>query len=274
MPRPQVSILMYHALVERHEPYMAAIHVEIPRFVEQMAWLAASGLPVVPLQEALTRLRQPTAEAAPAVALTFDDGYLSLYAHARPILQQYGFPATLFLTTGAVGAPSYASLPEFASSAPTGDRPLRWDELRDLATAGWAIESHGCTHRPLAALTAEELAAELQRSRAAIAQGVGSHTSLYAFPYGSYNRHTLRALAPAGYQAGFSVHGGPAVPSSDVLRLPRIEVTAACDLAAFQQKVLTGYASPAEQQRAQLRNWAYKVPLMKDWLKKALPRLN
>lgn len=268
----QVSILMYHALVERHEPYMASVHVERAHFAAQMAWLAASGHRVVPLREVPALLRQPAGEARPAVALTFDDGYRSLYTHALPLLAQQGFAATLFLTTATVGQPSYASQGEFARSAPHGDRPLSWAEVRELAAAGWAIESHGCTHRPLASLPRAQLAAELRQSQAAIARHLGGRAAtFYAFPYGSYDRRTLRALPATGYQAGFSVHPGLAGPASDLRRLPRIELTASCDLATFQQKVATGYASRAEQRRSRLRDWAYKSPAVKDWLQKLLP---
>jgi peptidoglycan/xylan/chitin deacetylase (PgdA/CDA1 family) len=269
-----VSILMYHALVPRYAPYMAAVHVEQARFAEQMAWLAASGLRVLPLAEALATLHAPAAgpDARPVVALTFDDGYASLYTHARPVLAQHGFAATLFLTTSPVGQPSYASLPEFARSAPLGDRPLTWPELRALAAAGWSIESHGCTHRPLDALPASQLAAELRQSRAIIARQVGRMPAFYAFPYGRYDRHALRALASLGYQAGFAVHTGQAAPGSDHRRLPRVELTAACDLPTFRQKVLTGYASPAAAQRARLRDWAYRVPVVKDALLGVLAR--
>lgn len=273
MQHPQVSILMYHALVERPAPYLAPVHVEVARFAEQMAWLAASGHRVVPLAAVPALLCQGgVGDARPAVALTFDDGYRSLYTQARPILAQYGFVATLFLTTAAVGEPSYAGQPPaFAQSAPLGDPPLTWAELRQLQAAGWRIESHGCTHRPLAALPPAELARELQQSRAAIARHLDRAPAFFAFPYGSYDRRTLRALAPAGYQAGFSVHTGPATPASDPRRLPRIELTAATDLATFQRQVATGYASRAGQHRARLRNWAYQAPVVRDWLQRLLP---
>ncbi|MGI4762617.1 MAG: polysaccharide deacetylase family protein [Janthinobacterium lividum] len=259
---------MYHALVEHPAPYLAAVHIEWARFAEQMAWLAASGLRVRPLAEALAALRQPGgAGPAPLVALTFDDGYHSLYTHARPILAQYGFAASLFLTVGAVGQPSYDGEPaEFARSAPRGDRPLTWAELRELQATGWAIEAHGCTHRPLAGLAPADVAQELSQSRAAIAHQLGQEAQYYAFPYGSYDRRTLRALAGAGYAAGLSVHTGPATPASDWRRLPRLEVTAGCDLATFQQLVRTGYASPGAHYRARLRDWAYRVPAVHDAL--------
>ncbi len=267
----QVSILMYHALVERHEPYMAAVHVEVHRFAAQMAWLAASGHRVIPLHEVPALLRQPTGPAPPAVAITFDDGYHSLYTHARPILAQYGFAATLFLTTSTVGHASFATLPEFARLVPRSDHPLSWAEVRALAASGWRIESHGCSHRPSAALPPSQLAAELRHSRAAIARHLGREPAFYAFPHGSYDRRTLRTLTALGYEAGFSVHTGPARPGSDLRRLPRIELTAACDLGIFQQKVATGYASPAERRRGWLRDIAYKAPVVKDLLQQVLP---
>jgi len=271
MPRPQVCILMYHALVERHAPYMATVHVEVARFAEQMAWLAASGHPVIPLAAVPAVLAGPASAGPPAVVLTFDDGYRSLLTHAQPILQRHGFAATLFLTTNAVGEPSYASQGDFACSAPANDPPLTWAELRGLQAAGWAIESHGCTHRPLASLPPPEQLSELRQSRAAIAQHLGTTPAFYAFPYGSYNRHALRALAPAGYQAGFSVHTGPATPASDPRRLPRIELTATTELATFRQQVATGYTSAGARHRARLRNWAYQAPLVRDWLQRLAP---
>ncbi len=270
MARPQVSILMYHALVARPEPYMAAVHVAIARFAEQMAWLAAAGHRVLPLAEALATLRPPAAGGPPVVALTFDDGYQSLYTHARPILQQYGFAATLFLTTDAVGEPSYAGQGEFARSAPAGDPPLRWVELQALQAAGWHIEAHGCSHQALAGRPPAAQLTELRGSRAAIAQHLGRAPRFFAFPYGSYDRHTLRALGPAGYAAGFSVHTGPATPASDPRRLPRLELTASTDLPTFQQLVATGYVSRAAQHRARLRDWAYRVPAVKDAMQTVL----
>lgn len=262
---------MYHALVAWHQPYMARVHVAQAHFVEQMSWLAASGCRVLPLRQALAQLAQAPEPGPPTVAITFDDGYLSLLSRAAPVLAGHGFAATLFLTTDAVGQPSYAGQPGFAASVPRTDRPLTWPELHQLQALGWRIESHGCTHQALAGRPRPAQLAELRGSQALIAQQLGRAPELYAFPYGSYDRHTLQAVTEAGYRAACAVHSGPATAAHDLRRLPRLEVTTDLALPAFQQLVLTGHRSPAARRRAWLRDHAFRLPLLKDAWERVRP---
>src|ERR1700722_15438811 len=79
------TILTYHSLDDSGS--VISTHPEI--FRRQMDFLAASGVPVVPLAETLER--------AGSGAKTFDDGFRNLLDHAVPVLEQYHFPATIFV---------------------------------------------------------------------------------------------------------------------------------------------------------------------------------
>ena len=87
--------------------------------------LALHRHPVLPLDEALQRLRAGTLPPA-AVALTIDDGFHGTLRHAWPALRRHGFPATLYATSYHVqsGTPVFRLLVQWAfreSSEPVLD---------------------------------------------------------------------------------------------------------------------------------------------------------
>src|SRR6185312_3617763 len=72
------------------------------QFEARMARLKRSGLPVLPLGEAVERLGDGTLPDA-AVVITIDDGWVSTFTHMLPVLEAHGFPATLYATTWYAG---------------------------------------------------------------------------------------------------------------------------------------------------------------------------
>lgn len=98
---PDALVLVYHSVAEvRADPW--ALHVSPARFAEQMEVLRRSVLPL-PLGELLGASRERRLRRA-AVAVTFDDGYAGTLHGALPVLERSGIPATVFVTTGAVGS--------------------------------------------------------------------------------------------------------------------------------------------------------------------------
>ena len=95
----RLLILCYHGIAEGEEH---GSHPEMflppELFARRMEMVARSGCKVVGLGEGL-RLLQKGQLPARSVAITFDDGWADFPLHALPVLQKYGFPATVYLTT-------------------------------------------------------------------------------------------------------------------------------------------------------------------------------
>jgi peptidoglycan/xylan/chitin deacetylase (PgdA/CDA1 family) len=97
----RLCILNYHRVLEKADPLLAA-EPDVKAFRWQMKVLA-DCFNVLPLDEALDALahgRMPPR----AVCITFDDGYRSTHDLALPVLREFGFPATVFVTAGHLDA--------------------------------------------------------------------------------------------------------------------------------------------------------------------------
>jgi peptidoglycan/xylan/chitin deacetylase (PgdA/CDA1 family) len=91
---------MYHRIAQPYvDPWGLAVGPD--HFEEHLTVLRRSRSPL-PMSEFVTRLAQRTLPSD-AVAVTFDDGYVDNLLHAKPRLASAAVPATLFVTTGALG---------------------------------------------------------------------------------------------------------------------------------------------------------------------------
>ena len=97
---PRVVILLYHRIAEPvADPHSLIVSAE--HFTQQLEILRRQYC-VISLRE-LGRRLQTGRLGRRAVVLTFDDGYVDNLWNARPLLKQYGLPATFFIATGILG---------------------------------------------------------------------------------------------------------------------------------------------------------------------------
>ncbi|HUG43777.1 MAG TPA: polysaccharide deacetylase family protein [Acidobacteriota bacterium] len=109
--RDSVLVLGYHRVAKvRDDPYRLCVQPSF--FAEQLEVLRHSTrvIDLETLRQGLLHGSLPRR----AVAITFDDGYADAFHAARPLLEKYDLPATVFMVSGACG------------------REFWWDRLRRL----------------------------------------------------------------------------------------------------------------------------------------------
>ena len=94
-----IRILAYHGFCDGDEAgFQPMLFMRAVTFRARMQRLAESGHRVVPLVEAVQRLRD--AELEPGlVVITIDDGWHGIHEHALPVLREFGMPATVYVSS-------------------------------------------------------------------------------------------------------------------------------------------------------------------------------
>jgi peptidoglycan/xylan/chitin deacetylase (PgdA/CDA1 family) len=207
--RSSAIILFYHSIGTNDCPFTISPN----SFAKQMSWLRDSHFNIVSLDE-LARYREAGEIPQKTLAITFDDGYQDNYTNAFPILEQYGIPATIFITTGDLRGRKIESLPPLPKMSEI--------QLWRLHESGLvAIEPHSETHPKFADISEDEIERETQESKYYIDALLGKNCRHFAYPKGSYNKKAQQVLARSGVNFAYSTNFGRVQPFDDSYALKR-----------------------------------------------------
>lgn len=141
----------------------------------------------------------PLHDGGAYVGITFDDAFRSVRTNAVPELLRRGFPATIFVPVDCLGKE-----PGWEMEDGVDDQVMTCDELQSLP-ALIELGSHSLSHPHLPRIGEERLREELTASRHKLAELLGSHVSLLAFPYGEYDDRVVATCREAGYERVFGI---------------------------------------------------------------------
>jgi len=218
-------VLLYHAVGG------SPLAVDEVDFRAQMEWLA-SAASVRPLVHVLENAGPERLQ----VALTFDDGYASVYSRAFPILRRLGMTGAVFVNTGHICDDARQPADEGEGHYP-GEAFLLWRELAELSAAGWTVGSHGVRHLDLTREPDERVRIELTASRADIAQKLGSPASMFAYTWGRHTPHLRQLVKQAGYSHALGGIHAPVTGDMDAFAIPRIAIARDYTLSDFKAVV-------------------------------------
>ena len=138
-----------------------------------MRFLHENAYNVIDLMTLVENMNEGREPAARSVVLTFDDGFHDFYTNAFPVLQEYGFPATVFLATGVMDQGV-----DFK-----GRRCLSWDDARELRKHGMSFGSHTVSHLVLSQMAEKDLMLEVVRSKERIESELGASVDAFSYPF-------------------------------------------------------------------------------------------
>ncbi len=212
--REHFVVLLYHHVAEDTPRITSVTPAE---FETHLEYLAENGFHVWSLERAVAALEGGEPIPDRTVAITFDDAYTDIRTNAAPMLEERGWPYTVFVATQAVDEGQGGI--------------MDWDGLRDLENRGATLANHGHAHAHLIRRhEGESESAWLSRAREDIETGArrlreetGMDNQLFAWPYGEYNL-ALDALAEDLGLVAFTQASGAVGSLQDRQRLPRFPV--------------------------------------------------
>jgi len=172
-PDPKIVPVMYHNIVFGRTGNV--YNRDIYNFEHDLMFLRRN-YEILDFQD-LIDIKAGTRELkTDATIITFDDGDLSVYAIAYPLLREFDMKATFFIVPGFIGEVGYMS----------------WDQVREMngyrnasGTKLFSFGSHSLTHRPLGELSEDELWVEMHESKRIIEEQIGEPVIVIALPFGS-----------------------------------------------------------------------------------------
>lgn len=192
----KVPILLYHHISDEFDNTNAISIISPKDFRLHMTAIKAQFTPVS-LRDYVEFVNctdgSKTMPSNPII-VTFDDGYLSNYEVAYPILKELDIPATIFIVTDTVDAKSGEGKVNYTH--------FNWAQAREMQNSGLIdIQSHTNDHVKLGTLSKDAVNFELRKSKYLIEKNLGKTCDMIAYPFGSYSDSVIEASKKAGYTA-------------------------------------------------------------------------
>ncbi len=134
------------------------------------------------------------------VSLTFDDGFISQYDKAFPIITSAGIPATFYLVTN--------YLNNFGGYMNTA-------QAKEINNVGNEADAHTKTHAHLTTLSDAQAWDEINGSKTILQNAGFTPVKTFAYPFGEYDSRIVQMVKDAGYIGARSVDTGYNYKDSD-----------------------------------------------------------
>lgn len=205
------AIITYHRVSPNIKGLPAPLHNVTPtRFRRQLNGLLRRDFVPWSLDQLLEHRDKPERIPERVFAVTFDDGFETVYSQAWPVLREFKIPATVFISTAYIDRDEPFRFDAWgvrhANEAPAESyRPLSWKQCHEMVDSGLIqVGAHTHTHQDFRGRP-DDFGVDVRTSVEIVRQHFGEKAIPFAFPFGSSRRgHAGPELVAAAKQAGVS----------------------------------------------------------------------
>ena len=195
---------MYHRFNETKYP---STNIQLDIFKEQLKIIEDEGIKFIHPKEFEQSLVEKKKERK--ILFTVDDGLLSFYENAWPILKKKQIPFILFVNTREVGAFNY----------------MNWDQIRELYKEDFVeIGNHSHSHEYLVDESREVIENDILKSIKIFEEKLGKNSDFFSYPFGEYSSEFKNLIKSLGFKYAFGQHSGVIDETKDKFELPRFPI--------------------------------------------------
>lgn len=207
-----IPILTYHNVFDGEVEKGDRITVSKKEFEKQIEYLHSNGYIPLFFSEFYDILANKKPIDEKYVVLSFDDGYVSNYDLAYPILKKYNMKANMGLVTSFIDgfAGQYKMLE-------------RW-QIKELEESGvFRFANHSLHHDKQAGIPADELRRQIDVCDETLSNELNNfqNQKMFVYPYGEYDRSTKKIYEQKGYLMQFTSDPGVCDYKTQFYCIPR-----------------------------------------------------
>ncbi len=196
--------IMYHRFNENKYP---STNIQMDVFQEQLKVIEEEGIKFIDPSKIKEHIFKNKHERK--LLLTIDDGLLSFYNNAWPLLKSKKIPFILFVNTREVGAYNY----------------MNWDQIKELFNEDFVeIGNHSHSHEYLVEEEPDFIKNDILKSINIFEEKLGKNSKFFSYPFGEYSLKFKEIIQELGFQYAFGQHSGVIDETKDLFELPRFPI--------------------------------------------------
>ena len=196
--------IMYHRFEENKYP---STNIRLSDFKKHLDIIQKNNIKFINPKNFENELKNNKKERK--ILLTIDDGFLSFYQNAWPILKEKEIPFILFISTREVGSFNY----------------MNWDQVKEISEKDFVeIGNHSHTHEYLVDESNEVIKADIQKSITIFKERLGKNSNFFSYPFGEYSLNFKKIIQSLGFKYAFGQHSGVIDATKDFYELPRFPI--------------------------------------------------